>query len=78
MAIGMESHKRTIMKTIIWRVIATATTLLVSYIWLGEWSSAFALAITANVIKALFYYVHERAWNRIQWGRRKIQEDYVI
>ncbi len=65
----METHKRSLVKTISWRIIATAVTLVVSYIWLGEWTSAVALAITANGIKALLYYVHERGWNQLSWGR---------
>jgi adenylylsulfate kinase len=75
----MESHKRTIMKTIIWRLIATSTTILLAYVWFGEWTSSISLGITANAIKTLFYYVHERAWDRIEFGRRKkVKEDYTI
>ena len=74
----MESRKRSLTKTISWRIIATAITILVSFIWLGEWASAVALAITANAIKGLLYYAHERGWNRISFGRKKIKEDYMI
>jgi uncharacterized membrane protein len=52
--------------------------MLASFIWLGEWGKALALAITADAIKALFYYVHERAWNRISFGRKKVREDYMM
>ncbi len=76
--VGIESHKRSIVKTITWRVIATATTMLVAYIWLGEWTTSIALAIMANGIKAVLYYIHERVWNRTDFGRRKIREDYMI
>ena len=76
--VGEESHKRSIVKTITWRVIATATTLLVAYIWLGEWTTSIALALMANGIKAVFYYIHERVWNRTDFGRKKIREDYTI
>ena len=74
----MESRKRSITKTIVWRVIATTVTMLVSFIWLGEWGKAITLAITANAIKMVFYYAHERAWNRIDFGRKKAREDYTI
>ncbi|MEE8414352.1 MAG: DUF2061 domain-containing protein [Dehalococcoidales bacterium] len=65
----METHKRSLVKTLSWRIIATAVTLLVSYMWLGEWGSSIALALTANAIKALLYYAHERGWNLLKWGR---------
>ena len=74
----MESHKRSLTKTISWRIIATTITILVSYIWLGEWTSAIGLAVTANVIKSLLYYLHERWWNRLNFGRYKAKEDYTI
>ena len=74
----MESHKRTFIKTMSWRVIATTVTMLVSYIWLGEWTSAISLAITANLIKSLLYYLHERGWNKLDFGRHKAKEDYTI
>ena len=72
--VGIESRKRSLIKSISWRIIATAITMLVSFIWLGEWTSAIALAITANMIKGLFYYIHERAWNKTDFGRKKVKE----
>ncbi len=76
--VGTETHKRSIVKTMTWRVIATATTMLVAYIWLGEWTTSIALAIMANGIKAVLYYIHERVWNRTDFGRKKVREDYTI
>ncbi len=74
----MESRKRSLVKAISWRVIATAVTMLVSYIWLEEWATSIALALAANGIKAGLYYAHERGWNRIDFGRKKVKEDYMI
>lgn len=75
----MDSHWRSIVKSITWRLIAVAITILISYIWLHEWGSSIALSLTANGIKALLYYLHERGWNRIDFGRKKeIQGDYQI
>ena len=67
----MESHKRSLVKTITWRLIAVTVTLLISYLWLREWGSSIALALAANGIKAVLYYLHERGWNRISFGRKK-------
>lgn len=75
----METRKRSFAKTIVWRIIATTVTILVSFIWLGEWAASIALAVTANGIKAVLYYGHERLWNRIDFGREKeAKEDYRI
>ncbi len=74
----MESHWRSIIKTVTWRLIAIAVTILISYIWLQEWGSSIALSLVANGIKALLYYLHERGWNRISFGRKKEIVDYQI
>ena len=76
--IGLESRRRSIAKAITWRIIATATTMLVAFIWLGEWTTSIALALMANGIKAVLYYIHERVWNRTDFGRKKVREDYTI
>ena len=74
----MESRKRSLIKSLVWRVVATTVTMLVSFIWLGEWTSAIVLAITANAIKSVLYYAHERLWNRTNFGRKTVKEDYMI
>ena len=75
----MDSHWRSIIKSISWRFVAVAVTMLVSYMWLHEWASSIALALVANGIKALLYYLHERVWNRTNFGRKKeIRPDYQI
>ena len=79
MAVSTESHKRSLIKSFTWRIVAVSITMLISYIWLREWGSSIVLSLVANGIKAFLYYAHERAWDRIQFGRRKeIAEDYVI
>ncbi len=65
----MESHKRSIAKSISWRIVATAVTILMTYIWFGEWASSISLGLAANGLKALLYYLHERGWNLLSWGR---------
>ena len=75
----MDNRRRTIAKTILWRIIAVTVTMMVSFIWLREWDTSITLVITANAIKAVLYYMHERVWNGISFGRiEKVDEDYSI
>ena len=67
----MDTHKRTIIKTITWRIIATLTTVAVIYIWTGDLFVALGSGLVANALKTIFYYVHERVWNRSDFGREK-------
>ena len=60
---------RSLTKAITWRVIATINTFIVLLIMTGELSlSAFASGWT-TLINFVSYYYHERAWNKIDWGR---------
>lgn len=65
-----ESHTRSIIKTITWRVIATVTTFSLVWIFTGDVTTAFEVGGIEVFIKLLFYFLHERAWNHIHWGKQ--------
>lgn len=57
-----ETHTRSIVKSISWRVTATLIAMLFVDI---------SLAILLNIVQTIAYYLHERAWLRIPWGKEK-------
>ena len=67
----MDTRKRSVAKTVTWRVAAALITIIALGLITGEWSFAAGAGIVINVIKVAVYYVHERAWNIVQWGRSK-------
>ena len=70
----MESHYRSIIKTLTWRVLATAITFSVAWILLGKLGKAVEIGILDTLIKLGAYYSHERVWNRLQFGKPKPPE----
>ena len=70
----MESHYRSIVKTITWRVLATAITFSVAFILTGELEKAAEIGILDTLIKLGAYYSHERVWNRLSFGKPKPPE----
>ncbi|NQT90003.1 MAG: DUF2061 domain-containing protein [Candidatus Omnitrophica bacterium] len=70
----MEQHKRTLVKTVSWRIIALFTTVVVVYIYSGDVKESLVVGGVANALKMLFYYAHERVWNRLDFGRGKPPE----
>ena len=64
----MESHKRTVIKAMSWRVIATLVTFTVTYCVTKELVLATGIGLADGVIKIFAYYSHERIWNRIGFG----------
>jgi adenylylsulfate kinase len=65
----MDTHKRTVVKTITWRIIAVLTTVLVIYAWTKNWTISLASGLIANAMKTIFYYIHERVWNLTDFER---------
>ncbi len=57
-----ESHFRSILKGITWRIIATTTIILIVFFTTGEIGDALKIGALEFFIKFALYYLHERAW----------------
>jgi uncharacterized membrane protein len=73
----MDSHARSIAKTLSWRFLATVITCCVAWFITGVISAAVAIGMADTLVKLGMYYAHERAWNRVPFGRRE-PKDYQI
>ena len=67
-----DSTNRSITKTISWRLTGSFSTFMISYLILGSFSIAGSIAVVQVIANTLLYYLHERAWNKIRWGRDDI------
>lgn len=75
----MEQKQRSILKAITWRVTGTIDTFFLAWIITGKPGIAITLSAVEVVTKMTLYYLHERTWNRISFGKIKPQKDeYVI
>ena len=59
-----ESIRKSVMKTMSWRVIATTTTFVIGWIVTGSVLAGGVIASIEFWAKLALYYVHERAWAR--------------
>ena len=64
-----DQQARSIVKTISWRIIATATTTSLVWLFTGELALAMEVGLLEVMLKLLFYYLHERSWENIGWGQ---------
>ena len=60
---------RSLIKALTWRITASLDTFLLSYIITGRFDWATTIAFFEIITKAILYYLHERGWNKIKWGR---------
>jgi uncharacterized membrane protein len=67
---GGESHFRSILKAISWRTLGTLDTFAISWFMTGKIAMAGSIAGLEIVTKVVWYYLHERIWAAVSWGRR--------
>ena len=63
------TKKRSLAKTISWRVIATTDTFIIAWIFTSDQVIAASIAGLEVVTKLVLYYVHERGWSSLDWGQ---------
>ena len=64
-----EKPKRSIVKSISWRIVGTLDTIIISWIITGTLTLAFSIGFVELMSKMVLYFFHERIWNKIQWGK---------
>jgi len=69
----IETSKRSLIKGISWRFFATTTTIIIVYVFFGRLDLAIAAGVLETVAKIFLYFFHERAWQRIKFGRQRIE-----
>jgi len=63
-----ETKKRSVIKSITWRIICIIVSVLTAYVLTNKLDIAAAIGTVYNVITMILYYFHERVWNRIKWA----------
>lgn len=73
----MESTRRSLAKAISYRIFGTLTTAGIVLVVVGKAEMAAAVGIADTLCKIVVYVMHERAWNKISFGRER-QPEYTI
>jgi uncharacterized membrane protein len=69
-----DSHTRSLAKAVSYRVLGSAATALVVYVFSGNMPLSASVGGLDMVIKIVLYFLHERLWNHIPFGRPKRPE----
>lgn len=64
-----DSHTRSLIKGITWRITGTIDTMVMAFIVTGHFTAAIKIGLTEVFTKVGLYYLHERLWNVIPFGR---------
>lgn len=64
-----DSPIRSFAKAVTWRLTGTLDTFIISWIITGQILIASGIAATEIVSKVFLYWLHERIWNTVNWGK---------
>ncbi len=73
----VETKKRSLVKAFSWRILATLTTILIVYLVFHNLKLASIAGGFEFIAKIIVYFIHERVWNKIRFGKEEI-EPFVI
>ena len=62
-----DTKKRTMAKTITWRITASLTTFLIAWFLTGDILVGASIGSIEAIAKIFLYYFHERIWTNISW-----------
>lgn len=64
-----DSHLRSLIKAVSWRLVGSLDTFMLSLLVTGSAKYAVSIATAEALTKIVLYYLHERAWRLVRWGR---------
>jgi uncharacterized membrane protein len=73
-----EKHYRSLVKAVSWRLTGSLDTMIITFIITHKWTFALAISGVELFTKIFLYYVHERIWHKITWGKIEKRPNYEI
>ena len=65
----VEKHYRSFVKAVSWRLTGSMDTMIISFLITGRIKWALTISGVELFTKVFLFYVHERVWNKISFGR---------
>jgi uncharacterized membrane protein len=69
-----ETKRRSLAKALTWRVLGSLDTITISFVLTGQIKTAITIGTIEIFTKLLIYFLHERAWNYVKWGKREFKQ----
>lgn len=64
-----STKQRSLAKSVTWRLVAVVSTFVIAYLMTQNINFATSLTIVSNIVNFILYYIHERLWLTVRWGR---------
>ena len=66
---AVETLSRSVVKTLSYRITILILDFVCIYIFTGQVRIALGFMIASNIYATLGYFLHERIWGKIKWGK---------
>lgn len=67
----MDSHKRSMLKSFVWRIIGVFWLASITYIFTKNWIQTSAITFIHHGIFLVVFYLHDRAWMKVKNSKWK-------
>ena len=72
-----ETHTRSVVKAVSWRLVGTAVTTLLVFLVTGRLALSVAVGGVEFFSKIVLFWMHERVWERLGFGRLEVQPSVI-
>ena len=67
-----ESHSRSVAKAVSWRIFGTLVTTALVFVFTRRLALSLAVGAAEFLAKIGLFWLHERLWDRVAWGKERI------
>ena len=67
-----ETRQRTVVRMLTYRLTAWLFTIFWTYLFTDNLGNSAGFATALHVLLSIDYYVHERIWLKVKWGRTDV------
>lgn len=71
-----ESRVRSVAKAATFRVLIVLADIGIIYVITKNYKVALSVVVFSNIASTLIYIFHERAWNKVHWGKEKRKKSH--
>jgi len=68
-----ENHTRSVVKALTYRALIVFTDSIIVYLFTRRYDITVGFVAASNIVSTILYFAHERAWNRVHWGKYRVK-----
>ena len=67
---SIETIGRSVLKTVSYEIIILILNFAVVFYITGSWKIALGFAVISSIYTMASYFIHDRIWDKIKWGKK--------